>query len=451
MENIFIDLGESLGVSEGGAVISGDENLLSESDALVGPAGPPGPQGPQGPAGKDGQDGRNATIAIGTTTTGQPGTNASVVNTGTSTNAILNFTIPRGAQGVQGEQGEQGEPGEDGEAATITVGSVTTVSSEYPATVTNSGTTSAAILDFQIPQGIKGETGETGPAGQDGQDGQDGAAATITVGTTTTGSPGTNASVTNSGTSSAAVFNFVIPRGDTGATGPAGQDGQDGQDGAAATISVGTTTTGAAGTNASVTNSGTSSAAVFNFTIPRGDPGVAGQDGADGQDGAAATVTVGTTTTGAAGTNASVTNMGTTSAAILNFTIPRGDTGATGATGATGPQGPQGPTGPAGQGVVNYSSSEVDTGVTWIDGSKVYRKVIPVNGGSNVTHITASLGANVSQIVHIDFYFKFGNNTFYKLWNVKEISCSTSGALDVFFSSNLSSFNSAIFIVDYVK
>jgi len=49
-----------------------------------------------------------------------------------------------------------------------------------------------------------------------------GAAATVSVGTTTTGNAGTNASVTNSGTSSAAVFNFTIPRGNTGATGAAG-------------------------------------------------------------------------------------------------------------------------------------------------------------------------------------------------------------------------------------
>jgi len=47
-----------------------------------------------------------------------------------------------------------------------------------------------------------------------------------------------------------------------------------------------------------------------------------------GRIGSSATVTVGTTTTGNAGTNASVTNSGTTSAAVLNFTIPRGDTGA---------------------------------------------------------------------------------------------------------------------------
>jgi len=47
--------------------------------------------------------------------------------------------------------------------------------------------------------------------------------------------------------------------------------------GSAATVSVGTTTTGAAGTNASVTNSGTTSAAVFDFTIPRGEDGAAAE------------------------------------------------------------------------------------------------------------------------------------------------------------------------------
>jgi hypothetical protein len=45
------------------------------------------------------------------------------------------------------------------------------------------------------------------------------AAATVTVGTTTTGLPGTTASVTNSGTSSAAILNFTIPRGNAGSGG----------------------------------------------------------------------------------------------------------------------------------------------------------------------------------------------------------------------------------------
>jgi hypothetical protein len=53
-----------------------------------------------------------------------------------------------------------------------------------------------------------------------GPKGDDGTSATVSVGTTTTGAAGTNASVTNSGTTSAAVFNFTIPRGNTGATGP---------------------------------------------------------------------------------------------------------------------------------------------------------------------------------------------------------------------------------------
>lgn len=52
-----------------------------------------------------------------------------------------------------------------------------------------------------------------------------GTAATVTVGTTTTLAPGSSATVANAGTSSAAVFNFGIPTGATGATGAAGANG----------------------------------------------------------------------------------------------------------------------------------------------------------------------------------------------------------------------------------
>jgi hypothetical protein len=71
-------------------------------------------------------------------------------------------------------------------------------------------------------------------------------------------------------------------------------------------------------------------------------------DGADGTDGASSTVATGTTTTGDAGSSASVSNSGTTSAAILDFTIPRGNTGDAGSDGrnpltvsATEPSSPQ--------------------------------------------------------------------------------------------------------------
>ena len=205
----------------------------------VGPKGDTGQQGEQGPKGDKGDTGAAATITVGATTTGPAGSNASVVNSGTSSAAILDFTIPQGAKGDKGDKGDTGEQGPQGDQGP------------------------------QGSQGPKGDTGATGPTGPAGS------AATITVGTTTTGNPGTNASVTNSGTSSAAVFNFTIPRGNTGATGPQGPDGD------AATITVGTVTTGAPGTSATVVNSGTSSAAVLDFTIPRGDKGESGSGAGD--------------------------------------------------------------------------------------------------------------------------------------------------------------------------
>lgn len=55
-----------------------------------------------------------------------------------------------------------------------------------------------------------------------------------------------------------------------------------GPPGTAATIAVGSVSTGAAGSNATVQNSGTSSAAVLDFTIPRGNTGAKGDKGDDG-------------------------------------------------------------------------------------------------------------------------------------------------------------------------
>lgn len=50
-------------------------------------------------------------------------------------------------------------------------------------------------------------------------------------------------------------------------------------------------------------------------------------------------LSIGTVTTGAAGTNASASITGATPNFKLNLTIPRGNTGATGATGPAGPSG----------------------------------------------------------------------------------------------------------------
>ena len=67
------------------------------------------------------------------------------------------------------------------------------------------------------------------------------------------------------------------PIGTTGATGPMGPRGYTGATGAAgkaATITIGTVATGAPGTDAAVTNTGTNTDAIFNFTSPAGDSGV---------------------------------------------------------------------------------------------------------------------------------------------------------------------------------
>ena len=70
-----------------------------------GDAGPQGDVGPQGPQGKQGATGAAATIKVGTVTTGAAGTAAKVVNSGTTSAAVLDFTIPQGARGEKGEQG----------------------------------------------------------------------------------------------------------------------------------------------------------------------------------------------------------------------------------------------------------------------------------------------------------------------------------------------------------
>ena len=136
-----------------------------------------------------------------------------------------------------------GGGGEPGKAATIQVGQVTTGEPGSEAQVTNSGSENAAVFDFVIPRGEpgpkgdtgaagpQGERGEQGPAGADGAQGlqgNPGQAATIQVGKVTTGEPGSEVQVTNSGSESAAVFDFVIPRGEPGAAGPQGERGEQG-------------------------------------------------------------------------------------------------------------------------------------------------------------------------------------------------------------------------------
>ena len=61
-----------------------------------------------------------------------------------------------------------GIPGATGSVGTITVGSTTTLPAGSKATVSNSGTKINAVLDFGIPKGDKGDTGAKGDKGDAG-------------------------------------------------------------------------------------------------------------------------------------------------------------------------------------------------------------------------------------------------------------------------------------------
>jgi hypothetical protein len=76
-----------------------------------------------------------------------------------------------------------------------------------------------SVLAAQGTAGLNGMNGAAGPAGPTGPTGAAGTAATVSVGTVTTGAAGSSAAVTNSGTASAAVLNFTIPQGAAGAAG----------------------------------------------------------------------------------------------------------------------------------------------------------------------------------------------------------------------------------------
>ena len=103
--------------------------------------------------------------------------------------AGLDNPSPITIKGIKGDPGEKGDKGDRGEQG---------------------------AQGIQGPRGIQGEQGERGVQGAQGPAGN---AATITIGSVTTSAPGTSAQVTNRGTSSAAVLDFVLPKGKDGADG----------------------------------------------------------------------------------------------------------------------------------------------------------------------------------------------------------------------------------------
>ena len=144
-------------------------------DGQQGPQGDPGPRGPAGSDGAQGPKGDPGDVGPA----GAPGAEGPRGPAGDRG--------PAGADGVPGEKGDPGEPG---------------------------------------PAGIDGAPGAPGEPGPAGRDGTDGISPALTIGTVTTGAPGTAADAEISGEFPDLQLDLTIPRGDPG-EGSGGGGGSD--------------------------------------------------------------------------------------------------------------------------------------------------------------------------------------------------------------------------------
>ena len=217
--------------------------------------------------GAQGIKGDPCTVEVGTVSTLPAGNPATVTNTGTSVNAVLNFGIPQGPQGPRGEKGEKGDIGPQGPQG-------------LQGEKGDTGDTG-----LQGPQGPQGEKGDTGPQGPQGLQGEKG----------DTGDTGPQGPKGDTG-----PRGLQGEKGDTGPQGPQGEKGD----------------TGPQGLQGEKGDTG-----------PQGVQGEKGDPGDTGPQGLAASVAVGTVTTLPPGSQATVVNRGTATAAVFDFSIPQGEKG----------------------------------------------------------------------------------------------------------------------------
>ena len=207
-----------------------------------GTQGPVGPQGPTGPTGATGPQGPPVSF-LGGWLAGRSYVIGDAVSYGGGSYVALAANVGRqpdlspaywavlalagtagtpGATGAQGPRGPQGQAGVSYKGAwSASTGYVANDAVFYNGSSYLALATSLASQPDVTPSAWAllaqgGATGATGPAG---------VAATVSIGTVTTGAVGTQASVTNSGTPSAAVLNFTIPQGEPGANGTGGGSG----------------------------------------------------------------------------------------------------------------------------------------------------------------------------------------------------------------------------------
>ena len=351
----------------------------------IGPVGPAGPQGLAGPVGATGAVGpqgppvanylgnyaSTVNYAFADAVSYGGSTYISLVggNHGNTPNqspaywAVLAAQGPAGAQGlagvagtngVAGPAGAAGATGPQGPPVSFIGGWLTTQAYNVGDAVSYGGGSYIALVSnvgrepdiSPVYWGVLAQAGAAGPAGPAGATGLQGP----------TGFPGSTGPAGPSGATGGAG-----PAGPAGAVGPTGPAGSAGPQGIAGVAGLnwqgayssttnyasndGVSFQGAAYISLAASNHGNSpsfSPSAWSLLAAQGGAGANGSDGVAGPagptgpaggNGIAATVQVGTVTTGAAGSNAVVTNSGTASAAVLNFSIPQGAAGIGGGTG----------------------------------------------------------------------------------------------------------------------
>lgn len=386
-----------------------DQGEMEGPQGETGPAGPQGPEGPQGPQGPQGTQGETgpqgekgetgdagptgpkgepgtaATIAVGTVTTGDPGTEASVTNSGSESAAIFDFVIPRGEQGIQGPQGPTGDTGPTGAQGEPGFYYTPAVSEAGVLSWTNNGSlANPDPVNIKGPQGEQGETGPIGPQGIEGPQGPKGDTGTgLDIKGTYDNLEALQAAITqpaqgdmyNVGTADP----YTVYMWDTttepgqwlsqgqlqGAQGPAGPEGPQGPAGPKGEQGI----QGEQG--------------------PQGDPGPKGDTGDTGPQGPAGPYYIPAVSQDG---DLSWTNTGSLeNPATVNIKGPQGEQGI---QGPTGPEGPQGPAGPAGNAEITDETITAFNGLIKGNGETVEQAVPEIDYQAPPTILTATLLAS---------------------------------------------------------
>lgn len=199
-----------------------------------------------------------------------------------------------------------------------------------------------------------------------------------------------------------------------------GDKGDKGDTGTAATIEVGTVTTGAAGSSASVTNSGTASNVVLNFTLPKGADGKGAVITVNGKEpDASGNVNVKEYTHPASGVTAGTYRSVTvnaqghvTAGSNPTLAIVNGGTGATTAKQARVNLGLDSTTGlvPTGS-VVAFAGSSIPNGYLLCDGSAVSRTTYSALYSAIGTKYGTGNGSTTFNLPNLTNKFIQGSNT----------------------------------------